>query len=167
MSKALSFFFMSLLLAASAGARQKPLESRKGDSLRGPVESVRTEVADITPKDGRPSEGERRLSQLKKYSPDGKRSETTFYDRDGSVRGRSVLVYDDGGDLIEVSNFDGKGSPLAKRVYVRSGDETAIYDGAGRLQQLIVSVWSEKRDRLVEVRKYDGNGALLRSDVNT
>ncbi len=169
MSKALSLFFFAglLLMAASADARQKPLEFRVGDSMRGPVESVRTEVADISLKDGQPSEGARRLSQLKKYSPDGKRSETTFYGPGGAARAKSVLVYDDGGNLIESSSFDGKGSLLAKRLYVRNGDEAAVYDGAGRLQELTVLVWNETRDRLVEIRKYDGNGALLKRDVNT
>lgn len=167
MRKVFSFFAVSLLLASSVDARQKPLEVRVGDATTGPVESVRTEVADITVgADGLPSEGPRRLSQTKTYSPDGRRSEMTVYDREGAVRVRTLQVYDDGGNLVETSSFDGRGVPLRKRVYARRGDQTATYDGEGRLQELVVLVWNEKRDKLAEVRKYDGDGALMETKVN-
>ena len=168
MWKLFSFFVVSLLLASSIDARQKPLEVRVGDATVGPVESVRTEVADITvTADGQPSEGPRRLSQTKTYSPDGKRSETVVYDREGAARGRTLHVYDDHGNLVEMSGFDGTGAPLQKRLYVRRGDQTATYDGEGRLLELVVVEMDEKRERAVEVRTYDGNGALLKRDVNT
>lgn len=168
MWKALSFSVITLLLASSIHARQKPLEVRVGDATTGPVESVRTEVADITvAADGRQSEGPRRLSQTKTYSPDGKRSETSFYGPDGSVRGRAVQVFDDRGNLVESSNFDGKDRLFMKRVYVRRGDETETYDGEGRLLEVVVLTWNERRDRILEVKRYDGNGALTRRQVNT
>lgn len=167
MWKAVSFFVVSLLLASAIHARQKPLEVRVGDATTGPVESVRTEVADITVTDGQPSEGPRRVAQTKTYSPDGKRSETNFYGRDGSVRGRAVQVYDDRGNLAESSNFDGKDSLFMKRVYVRRGDETAVYDGEGRLLEVVVLTWNEQRDRILEIKRYDGSGALVKTQVNT
>jgi hypothetical protein len=166
MWKALVLFFAGLLLASTAAARQRPLEFRVGDPARGAVESVRTEVADIAVVDGRATEGPRRLAQTRTYSPDGKRTETFVYDQQGAMRGHMVHFYDDRGDLVEFASFSALGTPFKREVYVRHGDELATYDGEGRLRQRFVQVWDEKRERIAEVRRYDGNGALLETRVN-
>lgn len=168
MWKALSFVVVSLLLASSAHARQGALRLRVGDVVRGPVESVRVEVADVTAAaDGQTSEGPRRLAQTKTYTPDGKRSETVVYDRAGARRERTVQVYDDRGELVEFAVFDAGGALIKKFVYARRGDETAVYDGEGRLREVVVLSWNEQRNRILEIKKYDGNGALTKRQVNT
>jgi antitoxin component YwqK of YwqJK toxin-antitoxin module len=168
MWKALSFVVVSLLLASSVNARQGALRLRVGDAVRGPVESVRVEVSDINvAADGQTSEGPRRLAQTKTYSPDGKRSEKVVYDRGGARRERTIQVYDDRGELAEFAVFDAGGALIKKFVYVRRGDETAVYDGEGQPQEVVVLSWNEQRNKILEIKKYDGNGALAKRQVNT
>lgn len=167
MSKTLSALCVCLLLAASAHARRQAQESRAGDKTHESVQSVRTETAEISLKDGQPWEGPRRLLETKTYSPDGRRTESVSYLPDGTVRLKTVRVFDERGLLAEQSNYDAADVLLNKEVHVRRGYELAVYDGEGRLLRRIESIWNEKRNRVVEIRSYDGSGALVRRDVNT
>src|SRR3954465_4935838 len=89
---------LTLALAASATAfaqRTGGLERRYEDPFVGPVRTVRVEVASYVKRDGELVEGPRKLSFTDSYSEDGKRREWEDYAADGTLRYRSVIVYDD------------------------------------------------------------------------
>lgn len=155
----------SLLLAclAVAGqAQQRPVHSRQGDAMRGHVKSVRIERARYERLGGELVEGPRRLVAVSTYAPDGKRQEQESYAPDGSLRLRRVSVYDDAGNEIEHSVFDGKGQ-LQTRVVVRPAEgERLTYDGDGSLRERRVEV---KTSDGIEERAYDGDGALKERSV--
>ncbi|HEX6184647.1 MAG TPA: hypothetical protein VFZ44_12255, partial [Pyrinomonadaceae bacterium] len=114
----LSASFLLAALAASAAAQGKTVEFRTGDAFHGPVKSARSEHATFTRVDGVLVEGPRRLSVVSTYTPDGKRREYEGYAPDGAVSVRRVFVYDDSGNEVEQSVFDGKGQ-LQTRVVRR------------------------------------------------
>ncbi|MBC7930297.1 MAG: hypothetical protein H7Z38_06970 [Rubrivivax sp.] len=161
-------FVLTLTLAAAtfAAAQQRNVEFRNGDALRGPVQSVRLERAYFFKLDGTTYEGPRRLVAAASYSPDGKRSEQVAYGKDGAQRNRYVHLYDDSGNQLEQSNYDGQNNLLSRFVYRPDAGENLTYNGDGTLRQRVRSVWNEKRE-LIEVRTYDGNGGLLNKKVNT
>ena len=167
MRKILLAFASSLLLVSSAFAQRKVVEFRTGDAIHGLVKTVRHESAEFTMKDGVPVEGKRRLVSVKSYTPDGKRSETESYSRDGTLREKRVHVYDDGGNLIEEAHYDGENVLLDKKTYVRQGDELLTFDKDGKLVRRVFTLWNNKRDKVVENRTFDGNGALIERNVNT
>lgn len=159
--------FVSLLctLSLTASARQRPVEFRQGDAMRGPVKSVRVEHAAFTRADGRLVEGPRRLAVVSTYAPDGKRREYEGYAPDGTLRQRFVYAYDDAGNEIEMSAFDGGGKLLVKKVSHPSPGEELTYDGEGKLRERRVIVRGPDGN-LTEVLLYDGAGALKERRVN-
>lgn len=167
MRKALFILGVQLLFAPLAHARQQAVMFREGDAMRGPVRSVRIERAEISSRGGAQVEGPRRLVLTADYSPDGKRVGRESYREDGSVRERSVEVFDDEGRQVEWSRHDAEGGLLDRRTYVRRGDERLEYGADGQLLERTVTTWNEARDGMVEVAVYDGAGALVRRDVNT
>lgn len=156
-----SLLSASLLLASLAVAGRAQLgsvERREGDIFRGPVRSVRIEFARYERVGGESVEGARRLVHADTYAPDGKRKEQESYAPDGAVRSRRVFVYDDAGNEIEHSLFDGGGKLQARFVRRTAEGDSLIYNGDGSLRERRVV---EKRpDGGVELRIYDGVGAL-------
>ncbi|HEX8281878.1 MAG TPA: hypothetical protein VF588_00755 [Pyrinomonadaceae bacterium] len=149
-------------LAATAAARQKPVESRQGDAFRGPVKSARIEHATYSRVDGVLVEGPRRLSVAVSYTPDGKRSESEGYAPDGTPRGKYVRVYDNAGSEIEVSVLDGGGNLKMKVVRHPAAGEKLTYNGDGSLRERRVEVrTSDGTEEMV----YDGGGALKERSV--
>ena len=166
LKRLLSASILLAALAAAASAQQKPLMFRQGDAFRGPVKSARIEHATFKRVDGVLVEGPRRLSVVSTYSPDGRRKEYEGYGPDGSVRTRYVHVYDDAGNEVELSMFDGKGDLQMRRVYHPAAGETLTYNGDGSLRERRV-VTLRPDGKLAEVRLYNGDGALKSRDVNT
>jgi antitoxin component YwqK of YwqJK toxin-antitoxin module len=158
------FVIALMLTAASVSAQQRNVEFRTGDAFSGPVQSVRMERAFFSKLDGTTYEGPRCLVAVASYSPDGKRSEQQTLKDDGARGDRYVHLYDDSGNQLEQSNYDGQNNLLSRFVYWRETGETLTYNGDGTLRQRVQPVWNEKRE-LVEVRTYDGNGGLLKREV--
>jgi antitoxin component YwqK of YwqJK toxin-antitoxin module len=159
--------FASLLsaLSLSASAQQKAVEFRQGDALRGPVRTARIEQATFSRVDGVLVEGPRRVVVVSTYTPDGKRKEYEGYAPDGTLRNRYVHVYDDAGNEVEMSVFDGAGKLQTKRVYRPLEGEVLTYAGDGSLRERSVSVKGSD-GTLAETRLYDGSGALKERSVN-
>jgi hypothetical protein len=160
--------FALLLLPAlslSASGRQKAVEYRQGDAFRGPVRSARIERATYSRVDGRLVEGPRRLVSVSTYTPDGKRGEQEAYAPDGTLRKRYVHVYDDAGNGVEMSVFDGAGNLEMKRVSRPATGETLTYNGDGSLRERRV-VLNRPDGTQAETHLYDGSGALLERSVN-
>ena len=158
----LSASLLLAALAASAAAQGKAVEFRTGDAFHGPVKSARIEHATFTRVDGVLVEGPRRLSVVSTYTPDGKRKEYEGYAPDGAVSVRRVFVYDDSGNEVEQSVFDGKGQ-LQTRVVRRPAEgETLTYNGDGSLRERRVTARTPEG---VEGMVYDGDGALKERSV--
>src|SRR5215213_403672 len=134
--------FASLLcaLSLSARAQERSVEFRQGDAFRGPVKSARLESAAFVRRDGRLVEGPRRLVSIINYAPDGKRREQESYTPDGKLSVKSVSVYDDAGNEVEMSLFDGRGDLRMKRVYRPATGETLTYNGDESLRERRVVV---------------------------
>jgi hypothetical protein len=163
--KRLLFVPLLFTLTLSASARQRSVEFRQSDAMRGPVKSVRIEHATFGRVDGRLVEGPRRLSVVSNYTPDGKRMEYAGYAPDGALRQRYVRLYDDDGNEVEMSSFDAGGKLLMRRVYLPATGETLTYNADGSLRDRRVVV-KGPGGGLVETRVYDGGGALLERSVN-
>lgn len=159
---------LTLTATAAAFAQQKGyVEFRTGDAVSGHVKSVRIETAEFSKAGGALVEGPRRLSVSVSYTPDGKRSVYEGYAPDGSLRQRYVHVYDDAGRQLEQSNYDGRGRLLSRFVYLPQTGENLTYNGDGTLRERVQTVSNDAHDRVIEVRTYDGAGALLSRRVNT
>jgi len=157
-----TFLTLCLLayLAGAAAAQQKPVTVREGDIMRGPVRSVRVEHAQYVRVGGELSEGPRRHVATSTYTPDGKRQEQERYAPDGAVSGRRVFVYDDAGNEIEHSLYDGKGKLQMKFVRRPAEGERLVYKGDGSLRERRV-VSRSPDGTVVEQKVYDGEGALV------
>jgi antitoxin component YwqK of YwqJK toxin-antitoxin module len=152
---------LTLVLAASATAfaqKASGLELRYDDMFVGPVRTVRVETASYVKRDGELVEGPRRLSFTNSYSEDGKRREWEYYAADGALRDRSVIVYNDGGRVVEQYSYRGSGRLNAKSISKPDEGETLNYDGDGRLRSRSVIVIREDGSR--EVNLYNADGTL-------
>ncbi|HEX8500942.1 MAG TPA: hypothetical protein VF659_10165 [Pyrinomonadaceae bacterium] len=152
-------------LAAPAAARQKTVEFRQGDALSGPIQSARLEQTTFRRVNGALVEGPRRLTSVSTYAPDGKRKEQVSYAPDGSPRAKYVHLYDDAGNEVEMSFFDGRGDLQMRRVYRPAAGETLTYNGDGSLRDRRVVVTRPDNTQL-ETRLYDGAGVLVERSVN-
>jgi len=160
-------FFASLLfaLAPPAWAQEHSVEFRQGDAFRGPVKSARIESAAFVRRDGRLVEGPRRLVSVINYAPGGKRREQDSYTPDGQLINKTVYVYDDAGNEVEMSMFDGRGGLRMKKVYRPAAGETLTYNGDEGLRERRVVV-TRPDGTQAEVLTYDGSGALVERAVN-
>jgi hypothetical protein len=160
-------FLASLVfaLAPTASAQEMSVEFRQGDAFRGPVKSARIESAAFVRRDGQLVEGPRRLVSVINYAPDGKRREQETYAPDGKSVNKTVSVYDDAGNEVEMSMFDGRGELRMKRVYRPAAGETLTYNGDESLRERRVVV-ARPDGTQAEVLTYDGSGALVERSVN-
>lgn len=156
--------FALCLLAAGASAQQSGgLEMRNGDSYFGPVQSVRVEGARFVKQDGALVEGPRALISTISYSEDGKRREAEGYAADGTLCNRDVTVYDDQGRSLEFDYYAGRDRLLWRVVHRPDEGESLYYDGEGRLQRRVVTLFLE--DGVREFRIFNGDGSLSRTYV--
>ena len=165
MKKLLSALLLSLSLSAFASAQQRAVEFRQGDAFKGPVKRARIERATFSRVDGRLVEGPRSLVVVSTYTPDGKRKEYEGYAPDGTLRQRYVYVYDDAGNQVEMSSFDGGGKLLMMKVYRPATGETLTYNGDGSLRERRVVI-NRPDGTQAETHLYDGGGALRERAVN-
>ena len=92
--------------------------TRERDGLIGPVRRVRTELAKLVMKSGRPVEGERILLETTAYDLKGRRVENSLYPVDESaVIGKEEYSYDDKGNVVEKILRDDSGAVLGKEAY--------------------------------------------------
>lgn len=151
--------FVLCLLAAGARAQQSGgLEMRNGDSYLGPVQSVRAEGTRFVGQDGALVEGPRALIYTISYSEDGKRREQQDYAADGTPCSRYVTVYDDQGRSLEFYSYAGRDRLVRRIVHRPDEGETLYYDGEGRLQRRVVTLFLEDGAR--EFRIFNGDGSL-------
>jgi hypothetical protein len=163
--KRLLFASLLFALSPSASAQERSIEFRQGDAFRGPVKSARLESATFVRQDGQLVEGPRRLVSVINYAPDGKRRVQESYAPDGKPMNKTVSVYDDAGNEVEMSMFDGRGELRMKRVYRPATGETLTYNGDGSLRERRVII-NRADGTQAETHLYDGSGALKERSVN-
>jgi hypothetical protein len=171
MRKYFASLLLSIFLASAASAQSNPISYRDGDEFRGFIRSVQTEHALVSRQNDEVIEGPRVLLQTRKYSPDGRRCETIAYQKDGSQRYKDIYIYNDAGKLAEKDTFNEQ--DVLTRKQVNSFDEggrlieETAFNTDGTLQQRKVFIYSSAKDRLLEIVTYDGNGMVIRRDVNS
>ena len=124
-----------LAFALSASALQNPSD-RAQDGLSGPVRRVKTEVAKITTKNGKPAEGPRVLLETATYDIKGAKVDNAYFlaAAGSTLTGREVYKYDDKGNIVEMTMHNDDGSLLSKEIYAYE------FDALGNWTKMITSV---------------------------
>ena len=138
-------------------------------ALKGPVRTLRVEVATFVSTLGDNAEGPRVLQMEASFNQDGNRTDLKLYNEKGVLSRRIVMKFD-GRKMTEAMNYDGEG-----RMWLRIVDayddmnrlkEELTYNGDGSLR----SRKTYKRDELgqaFEVSEYNAQGVLLDQFKNT
>ncbi|HEX5889114.1 MAG TPA: TonB family protein [Pyrinomonadaceae bacterium] len=154
MSIRLSYFMLSLLLAASATNAQTssqtnvtakagnapavaaPVETdRSRDGLTGPVRRVRTEIAKLSTADGKLAESKHVLVEIVAYDIKGNKIENQYFPIAGAtLTGKEVYKYDEKGNISEMTLLNPDGTLLSKEIYKYE------FDFAGNWNRMITSV---------------------------
>ncbi|HEX8709786.1 MAG TPA: nuclear transport factor 2 family protein [Pyrinomonadaceae bacterium] len=96
---------------------------RDQDGLSGPVNRVRTETAKLSISAGKLVEGPRELLESTTYDPKGKRVDSTYFlVAANSQAGRQEYVYDEKGNVSEMTVRDGDGKISSREVYAYEYD---------------------------------------------
>ena len=138
-------------------------------ALKGPVRTMRVEVATFVLQDGDYVEGPRFVQMEASFNQDGNRTDLYIYNDQGVLSRRIVMKFD-GRKMTEAMNYDGGG-----RMWLRIVN---VYDARGLLEQELTyngdaslrSKKTFKRDELgqaFEVSEYNPQGVLLDQFKNT
>jgi TonB family protein len=105
--------------AGNAPAVSPAVESdRSRDGLIGPVRRVRTEIAKLTPADGRPAESKPVVVEIVAYDIKGNKIENQYFPIAGAtLTGKEVYKYDEKGNISEMTMLNADGSLLSKENY--------------------------------------------------
>lgn len=91
---------------------------RERDGLNGPVRRIKTEVAKLNTKAGKPVEGPRVTLETAAYDVKGVKTETAYFPVAGStLTGRESYKYDEQGNISEMTLYNADGTLMAKEVY--------------------------------------------------
>jgi periplasmic protein TonB len=157
MSNRLSYTMLALLLFAAPASAQtltakaagnapavNAVESdRSRDGLIGPVRRIRTEVAKLTPAEGKQNEGKHVLVEVAAYDVKGNKIENQYFPipGGGTLTGKEVYKYDEKGNISEMTLLNPDGSLLSKETYKYEFDflgnwnkmttSVAVVDGRG------------------------------------
>jgi hypothetical protein len=111
-----------------------PGSNREQDGLKGPVNRVRTETAKLFLRSGKLQEGPRELLESTTYDQRGNRVESNYFLVSGNPRvGHEGYVYDDKGNISELTVRDDKDSILSRETYAYE------YDALGNWTRMITS----------------------------
>jgi TonB family protein len=102
--------------AAESGNREK-------DRLNGPVRRVRVETANVILKDGNWVEGPRVVLGIATYDPVGRKIDSVTYPIEDTLPGKEHFVYDDKGNVVEMTLRGTDGSLLSKESYKYEFDQ--------------------------------------------
>jgi protein TonB len=91
---------------------------RDRDGLVGPVRKIKTEVAKLTTKGGKPAEGAPVLLETAAYDIKGVKVDTAYFPMaGGNLTGRETYKYDDKGNISEMTLLNADGSIMTREVY--------------------------------------------------
>src|SRR3954447_16324418 len=94
MKLSLVILIVATLLSPSILAPKRTGPDSKFYGFKGPVKTVRVEIADIKSRDGKSVEERRRLISSTTYDEKGNMVEEIRYNLDGSVLDRQVFIHD-------------------------------------------------------------------------
>jgi TonB family protein len=106
------------------------------DGLIGPVRRVRTEIAKLSVKSGKPHEGPRQLLEITAYNLEGNRIENTYYPiaPTDNLQGKQEYKYDEKGNVIDMTLRDRNGAILNREVYAYE------FDAVGNWTKMVTSL---------------------------
>ncbi|MFN2511906.1 MAG: TonB family protein [Pyrinomonadaceae bacterium] len=96
--------------------------NREQDRLNGPVRRVRVETAKVILKDGNWVEGPRTVLGIATYDPAGRKIDSVTYPVE-DLPGKAHYVYDDIGNVVEMTLRSTDGSLLSKETYKYEFDQ--------------------------------------------
>ena len=138
-------------------------------ALLGPVRTVRTEVAQLSKKDGGYADGQRVLSMTVSFNEDGNRTELGLYDEKGSLVRRIVSRFE-GRKIVEYLNYDGAGKMWLRGVNLYDAEgrvrEKATYQGDGSLRSKTI-LKRNARGLVEEMAEQDAKGTVIDKISNT
>jgi antitoxin component YwqK of YwqJK toxin-antitoxin module len=156
-------------LMSLVGHAQERSDAEVTYALKGPVRTLKLEVATFVSKDGDYVEGPRMPQMEASFNQDGNRTDLYIYNNKGVLSRRIVMKFD-GRKMTEAINYDGAGV-----MWLRTVD---VYDDNSRLKEELTyngdgsprSKKTYKRDELghaIEVSEYNPKGVLLDQFKNT
>ena len=114
------------------------------DGLSGPVRRVRTEVVELSLKDGKLAEGPGVLLETIEYNRQGAKIDQSVYAVSSSpLVGREVYKYDARGNIIEMTVRDDAGSVVSREVYAYE------FDALGNWTKMSTSVAVVENSKVV------------------
>ena len=150
-------------LISLAGHAQEKSDADATYALKGPVRTMKVEVATFVSKDGGYVEGPRVLQMDATFNEDGNRTDFHIYNEKGVATRRIVMKFD-GRKMTEALNYDGAGKMWLRIVDVYNDQskvkEELTYNGDGSLR----TKKTYKRDELghaIETNEYNAQGVLL------
>jgi hypothetical protein len=170
MNKHFFALMFSFLFASLAYSQTSAVLIRDGDDFRGSIRSIKSETVVVSKQNGEYIEGQRVLTHIRNYSVDGRECETITYSPDGSQQKREVQIYNEMGKLVEWNSYDADGLLVRRRLNAfdeggRITQETTL-NSDGTVQQRKILIWSNAKDRILEIDTYDGEGLQIRKDVS-
>ena len=113
---------MLLACVACVTATAQAKRDRESDGLRGSVQTVKTEVVELTTKDGKSVEGPRSIVQTIDYDAHGNRLKRVDYNRDGSIAQTISYTYDTAGRNTGYEDYTPGLTTPRKHIYVLASD---------------------------------------------
>lgn len=138
-------------------ARAQAKSDREQDRLLGPVQSVKTEVAEFTARDGKSVEGPRMPVQAVDYDERGNRVKRVDLNRDGSIAQTIVYTFDTEGRSTGYEDFTPGLEKPRKHIYILASD------GRRSEYKMIQPTGSPADERYVY--KYDRDGNRIAEEL--
>ena len=152
-----------MALMSFVGHAQERSDADATYALKGPVRTMRVEIANFVSKDGGYVEGPRVPQMEATFNQDGNRTDLHIYNEKGALVRRIVMKFD-GRKMTEALNYDGAGNMWLRIVnaYDTQGKvkEELTYNGDGSLR----TKKTYQRDELghaIETNEYNAQGVLL------
>jgi len=150
-------------LMSLTGHAQERSDADATYALKGPVRTLKVEIATFVAKEGGYVEGPRVTQMEATFNQDGNRTDLHIYNDKGALVRRIVMKFD-GRKMTEALNYDGGGNMWLRIVDVYDGQskvkEELTYKGDGSLR----TKKTYKRDELghaIETSEYNAEGVLL------
>ena len=152
-----------MALMSFVGHAQERSDADATYALKGPVRTMRVEIANFVSKDGGYVEGPRVPQMEATFNQDGNRTDLHIYNEKGALVRRIVMKFD-GRKMTEALNYDGADNMWLRIVnaYDTQGKvkEELTYNGDGSLR----TKKTYQRDELghaIETNEYNAQGVLL------